>query len=1282
MPPKQKKSKQLKITQFISFSNTKKKKIDKAKELIKDIRSIQKQTNIKPITSIRKNTKESNKQIDTKIKKLKEQKNNIFNNIRKKALEEQKILSDKPSIVKIKIPTSGKLKDIYKIGKKIHTKANQNFRILFRKYERLSHQAESKMRDFQIGDEVKLQEAIDNLKKEIKQNTSKNVKKLNETGITYANELLSKKHIFSKREYNALTKNISNVADKFCLAFYTDGKITKMLVLNRAKPKSIKFFESLLTNNYLVIDKKEEYGSDEMNNFNVKLYDDFKILDMKECKNLKKKKNKNGGFFPKVNTSPLDLKDYQIYTEDDLEYDLSVKEDPYNNSKLIFNNEHCLIYTLLQHNKHKNLDIPIEFILTGMLKGTHISMSELKILSKTSYLSNYKITIRKYLNKDNRGNEKEEPIIFNKDKKTEINIGQYYNHFFIDKETKYTQFSIKNLEQTYGKNRWWEITSFEKRKNGSLKAKRDNRQKRLSSLELIRHLDNGGYFKDSVLLKNIDIHNEIKKEYCLHESIFDGYIDIDNPQQGLCDFKKISYMGSNLGIREFFKKIEQKIPDDIYFADLESETNIRKNNEMFSDSKRKCVHNVCISNCATCNTKHRVVMAAISKLGSDSVEVYKAEPNEDVSLIIKSLFDYIVRTSKKKVNKKDKQPKAIVYFHNMKYDWHVILNSSKNVTIKPLGIVKTDNNFYEVRILYNGKKINIRDSFKLLPIALSKFNKTFSLNLDKKEAIAYNYYTKDNVSENKVVKVIDYISHFEDPKDVDKFFEITKLNKEDYFNPIDYYKEYLINDVLVLKKGLIKFDETLKKGFSNIDTLKTMDFSLYNFLTIASIGHYCARYSGSYDNLNELKGNLRTYISQSAQGGRVCVNPKYLGVVVDKIVADYDGVSLYPSAMYRLGQGKGLPTGPPKIFTRLEDIKLTTNKNWELEHNYIFFVCSIRIKKVNKYQQMPFICVKDEETGILEYTNNPPPNYKFIVNNITLEDWVRFHHIEYDIVKEDDSYMVYWNNEGNKLIGDLLYNLFNQRLIAKKQKNEALSSVYKLIMNSIYGKTNQKKHYNSDYFVQEDRVMSYVYNYYQEINGCDRFNNNYWVINKNKVDNSYSLPQVASAILAMSKRIMNEVFNTANDLSLPIYYTDTDSIHMDYDDVPKLEKEYKIRYGRELNGKNLGQFHIDFSLDGCKTETIKSTKFLALGKKTYVDILEGEDKNGNIVNGYHFRAKGISAKGIQKLADEDYNGDVFELYKKASEEQDGIEIPMGLSFIYTKNGVHTRSADIYRTLKK
>ena len=44
---------------------------------------------------------------------------------------------------------------------------------------------------------------------------------------------------------------------------------------------------------------------------------------------------------------------------------------------------------------------------------------------------------------------------------------------------------------------------------------------------------------------------------------------------------------------------------------------------------------------------------------------------------------------------------------------------------------------------------------------------------------------------------------------------------------------------------------------------------------------------------------------------------------------------------------------------------------------------------------------------------------------------------------------------------------------------------------------------------------------------------------------------------------------------------------------------------------------------------IKSIGLITLGKKSYIDKLEGVDANGNIKHDYHVRLKGISPAAIE-----------------------------------------------------
>ena len=114
----------------------------------------------------------------------------------------------------------------------------------------------------------------------------------------------------------------------------------------------------------------------------------------------------------------------------------------------------------------------------------------------------------------------------------------------------------------------------------------------------------------------------------------------------------------------------------------------------------------------------------------------------------------------------------------------------------------------------------------------------------------------------------------------------------------------------------------------------------------------------------------------------------------------------------------------------------------------------------------------------------------------------------------------------------------------------------------------------------------------------------------------------------MSKRIISEVFCLAEDLGHEIYYTDTDSGHFRESQINELASEFKKKYGRDLIGTDLGQFHCDFENISNDASMPVSVKSLFLEKKSYIDLLQ--DNKGNIA--FHVRMKGISASSLAYTA--------------------------------------------------
>ena len=200
-------------------------------------------------------------------------------------------------------------------------------------------------------------------------------------------------------------------------------------------------------------------------------------------------------------------------------------------------------------------------------------------------------------------------------------------------------------------------------------------------------------------------------------------------------------------------------------------------------------------------------------------------------------------------------------------------------------------------------------------------------------------------------------------------------------------------------------------------------------------------------------------------------------------------------------------------------------------------------------------------------------------------------------------------------------------------------------MNSMYGKTIIKP-VETDTIVKDnrddfERYISYNYNY---IDSVIEVNGKFYIKKVKSILPHYNYVHCGVGILSMSKRTMNKVFSCANDCDIQVYYQDTDSTHLNYDDVPKAVNRYTDKYCLQLVGEDLGNPHVDSDLDDATSE-IYAVESLLLGKRTYIDISEPTDKDGKTTNSEHIRMKGIPTPCIKYYA-EQHNITVLDTYKK------------------------------------
>ena len=185
---------------------------------------------------------------------------------------------------------------------------------------------------------------------------------------------------------------------------------------------------------------------------------------------------------------------------------------------------------------------------------------------------------------------------------------------------------------------------------------------------------------------------------------------------------------------------------------------------------------------------------------------------------------------------------------------------------------------------------------------------------------------------------------------------------------------------------------------------------------------------------------------------------------------------------------------------------------------------------------------------------------------------MEFYDIDYDIIRG-----YYFSDGFNSKINELIDKLFELRKRYKAERNP-LQSTIKLLLNSIYGKSILKPTRVEIKCIPKKDLNRYLfryYNYIEEVNENPDISNVF--IKKIKpINKHFNLPQFGAAVLSHSKHLMNRVMCLAEQNDIHIFYQDTDSMHLFESDVHLISKLFKEKYGQELIGESMTQFHNDF----------------------------------------------------------------------------------------------------------
>lgn len=895
------------------------------------------------------------------------------------------------------------------------------------------------------------------------------------------------------------------------------------------------------------------------------------------------RKKKGGKYFPYTHNTNLDLRFLQVYNTDSSSIVKSkehVSNEDFDNGQI-----NCFISTLkffkLSDNK---IDRAFKFIQGGAIRKGH--------LKKLSKLLNIQTTLEEYTPKCKTRNFTRK--IYNKGGKGKVHVGLINDHYFPICPVPVNFYALNHYEEVKDDENWTKV--FGKKRAGKW------------------------HIKDAPMMS----HNVLRVLYENKDVLLTPIATGDLMKYSIRHFNPATISPEKFTSRKSCPKVNKRC--------------LRKWNENFSGV-------FAIDTEASApwregeNMRHEDYCGSLWSIDPES-ETCKEMGTFSGDEYLERLFDLLPR------NNYDKKGKAIphlLFAHNLKYDMSFI---QRLIEGRGVQVLESNGRTLQTTCIIRGRMVTLRDSSAMITRPLRDFGGMFNLTTEK-DVMPYGAYNKRTLKTEMMT--MEYAKkHLKNDVERKQFeANVKKLGISNHsgkkLDHMAYARYYCSKDTEVLALGYLAFRKQTQEGIG----LETI-----NFMTAPSLADTYLIQQGCYEDVFELDGPTRQYIQACNVGGRTMLRnneKQYVKCEMDDLMQVSDVSSLYPAAMDDVGKNGGYLKGRPKHFNK--------PKKYSKLASYDGYFAKIDVINVPIRREMPLISVVDPETKSRNWTND----YRgpLMVDKCQLEDLQTFH----GMVPERDFTVLegyYFNSGRNPTVRKVIRGLYNKRMRFKgKELDEvsgswkqdyimvdgemvrkpynAVESIYKLIMNSGYGKRIMRPITVKTVIVQNDEELHNLIRVNHNriiradaIGGCGK-----WKVKISRESSSHkSTPQVGSEILSHSKHIMNKMICTAEDLGLPVYYTDTDSMHLKQSSIDILAPAYKEKYGETMQGNDMGRVHNDFDdHDGMKA--LGSRLFIGCRKKVYFDdVVYKVDENGVKSTHAHTRMKGVSEIVLKMNAEE------------------------------------------------
>nr|QWO71429.1 DNA polymerase [Termitomyces sp. K1Ac] len=518
----------------------------------------------------------------------------------------------------------------------------------------------------------------------------------------------------------------------------------------------------------------------------------------------------------------------------------------------------------------------------------------------------------------------------------------------------------------------------------------------------------------------------------------------------------------------------------------------------------------------------------------------------------------------------------------------VSLKISRDIEVERKGLVKNKETNKKIK---QKRTITLLDSSLFLPAPLRKLALDFNCSVHK-GIFPYKFINKSNLLYQGRLPDFEHFSNI-------SYEEYKQLYPEDYkFDVKSETLSYLSKDLTTLLEIMENFANIIYTNFSiNITSCKTISgLSLYIFLS---------NFSDFNLNIKEIKGGIEKEIRKAYYGGLVVLNKKGKLISKDKLAYYYDFNSFYPSLML-----KPMPVGNP-----------TLSSSKDLDSYFGF--CYVKITPPEGLDNY-LIPYRDSDGKV--YCPSTP--------------FFGLYWSELLKASREYGYKIqvlggFKFEKGYDVFKPFIRDIYEKRSKAKENSLFSLQYVFKLIMNSLYGRFGMKEIENKLEIVDRDKAKillkdknitfyhelpdKYIIRYYKDIypKFMKQVNNN---ISQEKIDflaNLFKQRGVSSSIpiaAAITSYALTELMQFKNIPSNKLIYSDTDSLIMEKPlnselispkELGKLKLEHIITEGYFIAPKFYGFQDVEGKI-------VIKTKGVNKGKIVYADLIklsQGENIN-------------------------------------------------------------------------